>query len=234
MRTELLLCWKCGRKVSPRKRTASQYVMGLGEASWPETNPPPGSYLCDRCRWPVIDHVARQGGQLYHLIRSPRDFVLILQILGTMKKKPLDEIVQNGINLEPGSFYRSGFAELVKKLGDRTADEKDLKQWGKDHGGWGCGTGANAGIIAGKAWNLITWTPAWLATATRWDTGYRDTRITQPVVTETGNNDRCILRVTAHWEIHGSSERGLLVVLPESEKSYLWFLGVEQFTRSGL
>ena len=110
--------------------------------------------------------------------------------------------------------------------------EEDLQNWGKKQGGWGCGSEATTTFIVEKSMRILRYTPAWLATASRWDTGERDVYISTPLPGIKTESCYCVLRITAEWEIHGNSERGNLIVLPISKNRFLWFNGVEKWSRS--
>ena len=224
-------CWKCGR-LTFQAKTTERFVKKYYQGVWPETVPPPGSSICGRCHLPVINQVARRGGQLYHLIRSPKDLALILNILITIPLNPLDELLKDGLEFNPGSFHKSELISLVKGILSGTASEEDLQNWGKKQGGWGCGSEATTTFIVEKSMRILRYTPAWLATASRWDTGERDVYISTPLPGIKTESCYCVLRITAEWEIHGNSERGNLIVLPISKNRFLWFNGVEKWSRS--
>jgi len=216
----------------PWAHTTSQYVKDDYQGKWPEAIPPPGSFICGRCHSLVIEKAAISGGQLYHLIRSPKDLALILQLLTTIPNKPLDELLIDGIELNPGSFHKSEMVSLMQGILNGTTSETDLKKWGKEHGGWGCGSEADSNLILEKSMRILQYIPAWLATASRWDSGYRDVHVSTPIPYKNNNADCCVLRISAEWGIHGNFERGQIIVLPISNNRFLYFNGVEKWSRS--
>ena len=225
-------CWNCGRLTLPWARTARQYVKGYYQGVWPTEDPPPGSFICGRCRSLVIKRVALKGGQLYHLISSPKDLALILRILRTAPHKPLDELLKDGLSLNPGSLYTTELISLVLGIINRTSTQDDLKRWGRAHGGWGCGVEASINPLVEKGMRILQYTPAFLSTTKRYDKGDRDVRFTSPLPYNINKEGLCILRITATWGFHGNNERGNLIVLPISSSRFLWFNAVERWSNS--
>lgn len=225
-------CWNCGRQILGRNALPTQYVKQYYQGQWPKDIPPPGSYLCHQCHLPILEKVALNGGKFYHLLRSPKDLKKVLQILIGSNQTPLGELLKDGITLDPASLYEKDLVSTIEKILDKTATEEILIQWGKEHGGWGCGINASVDFIVDAAWRILKWTPPWLATARSWDEGSRDVYIGTANETRIRTTDPlCILRITVLWGFQGIFTRGMFVVIPNQSGHILWFRGMEKFER---